>query len=201
MAQVAKLLTPVLQPSSTLLLVSWVILFLLIAISRPECSPTSLLAVYALEVAIEAFTIHSCGDMPKLQEASIYVSASAALASIAVVLAMPLRSQSLASNAISTLGTKPTNLKRSPEDNLKLWQFLSASWVWPLISIGSRQQLNNDDIWSLPLQFENRRIHQAFGLLRGTVLSRLVQANAIDLFILIITGLVQLICGKLRSLL
>ncbi|TLD32463.1 ABC transporter [Venturia nashicola] len=105
-----------------------------------------------------------------------------------------MRSSSLSTESISKAGSAPSHDERSPEDNLRLWQFLSVSWIAPLITIGNKQQVEESNVWLLGYQFQHRRLHEAFRVLRGTVTRRLFQANGIDVTILTLTAFIQLFC-------
>ncbi|KAL8733032.1 MAG: hypothetical protein Q9166_002430 [cf. Caloplaca sp. 2 TL-2023] len=113
--------------------------------------------------------------------------------SISFVLRMPLRDPRSANDKISPAYQKPHHLLRSPEDNLTLWQFMSVSWMSPLISIGSARQLNEEDVWNLSFEFQHRILHEQFRELGGSVVQRLLSANGLDLFILLCLGVVEAI--------
>ena len=115
----------------------------------------------------------------------------AAVALIVLILSMPLRDPELAQDGISPPFEKPINRLRSPEDNLTLWQFMSVSWMSPLMSIGSKRQLNSEDVWSLGFEFQHRLLHEKFRELEGSVIRRLLSANGVDLLILSALGIVE----------
>ena len=125
----------------------------------------------------------------------------AALVSIVLILSMPLRDPQLAQDDIGTPFEKPVSKLRSPEDNLTLWQFLSVSWMSPLISIGSKRQLNSEDVWCLGFEFQHRLLHEKFRELGGSVVRRLLAANGVDLLILSSLGIIEAassMCGAKR---
>lgn len=64
-----------------------------------------------------------------------------------------------------------------------------------MISIGSKRQLNDEDVWMLGYEFHHRRLHEAFRELRGSVLRRLLKANGIDLVILTTLGILELLAN------
>ncbi|KAK3676684.1 hypothetical protein LTR78_003459 [Recurvomyces mirabilis] len=139
----------------------------------------------------------------ELVQAIIYADGSAnpgielatlvlALLSIAVMLCMPLRDPSTPSRDISQPFSEATSSLRSPEDDLSLWQFMTVSWMTPLIRTGSKRQLQDEDVWQLGHEFQHRSLHDNFRQLKGTVIQRLLRANYIDLFILTFLGLVEL---------
>lgn len=62
----------------------------------------------------------------------------------------------------------------------------------PLISLGNGKQLNDEDVWSLGYEFQHRLLHDSFRELKGTVLNRLIQANALDLAIISVLSIIEL---------
>ncbi|KAI4250339.1 MAG: hypothetical protein LQ352_005360, partial [Teloschistes flavicans] len=104
---------------------------------------------------------------------------------------MSLRDPDLPSADISPAFEKPHRRMRSPEDNLTLWQWMSVSWMSPLIAIGYTRQLHDEDVWSLSYEFQHRILHQRFRELGGSVVRRLLSANGIDLAILSFLGVVE----------
>lgn len=97
---------------------------------------------------------------------------------------MPLRDPKLPSGGIGAASEKPDHLLRSPEDDLTLWQFMSVSWMSPMISVGTQRQLNSEDVWKLSFEFQHRLLHEKFRDLGGSVVRRLLFANGLDLLIL-----------------
>jgi ABC-type multidrug transport system fused ATPase/permease subunit len=146
---------------------------------------------------IPIFVIHLSlytgnANLSEVAKAVHGIAASASFASLVTLLVMPFRPLSWPSEEISAAGSTPTVELRSPEDNLKMWQFLTVSWIAPLMGIGKKRTINEPDVWLLPFQFQHRRLHEAFRVLKGTVLCRLIRANATDFVILSAIALVQL---------
>ena len=119
------------------------------------------------------------------------VETLAALLHLVVILCMPLRDPELPANDISPAVGTPNHLFRSPEDNLTLWQFMSVTWMAPLISIGYKRQLNDEDVWSLSYEFQHQILHETFRELSGSVVRRLLSANGLDLAILSCLGVLE----------
>ncbi|KAI8635112.1 ABC transporter [Xylariaceae sp. FL1651] len=165
----------------------WAAGFFITMVDLPKSTPKTLLALY--------ITILVCGltaltaTYGETHEAHIlHIAApSIALAAIFVILPMPMRDPGLNSTDIAGSDDPPTFRLRSPEDNLSLWQFMTVSWLSPLISRGYKNQLNDEDVWLLPYEFQHKRLHMLFRELKGPVWKRLGLANGLDLFI--ITGL------------
>ncbi|KAF2734542.1 ATP-dependent bile acid permease [Polyplosphaeria fusca] len=114
---------------------------------------------------------------------------------------MPLRDPLLPSEDISKLFTAPTVKLRTPEDNLTPWQFMCVSWMSPLIRKGKTRQMNDEDIWDLPWTFKHERLHNAFRVLRGSMTSRLLQANGMDLIRTTTLAVIQLAATLLTPVL
>ena len=106
------------------------------------------------------------------------------VSTIVVMLCMPLRDPGLPNDEISPPFGHPKSHHRSPEDNLSLLQFMTVSWMSPLISLGSSRQLNDEDVWSLGFEFQHSTLHDRFRQLKGSVVRRLITANGLDLVII-----------------
>ena len=172
---------------------------LVIAIKHPRSSPASMLGFFITAFAVELSFIPSSATHPQFKVISHYTAACAAVCACICILLMPLRVPTLPCIDIAAVGQRPSSDFRSPEDNLRLWQFLTVSWMAPLISIGRNRQIQEDDVWYLGFQFQHQRLHDKFRRLRGSVVSRLLQANGIDIFIIALVAIVQLLCGLFPS--
>jgi len=105
---------------------------------------------------------------------------------------MPLRPLQMSRDGISRPFTIPTNELRSPEDNMTLFQWMTVSWMAPLIKIGNARQINDEDVWLLGYEFQHRYLHDAFRELKGSVVRRLLIANWIDLALLSLLAILEL---------
>lgn len=169
-----------------------------IAIRRPRSCPTSLLAYYLSVLAVKllfVLFVHSPVPLKFSKFVAHYGSVSIAAAACLTILLMPLREPSLPCIKISPVGQVPSSDHRSPEDNLRLWQFLTVSWMAPLISIGRKRRLDEQDVWFLGFEFQHRRLHEKFRQLRGSVLRRVLRANGLDVFMICVIATVQMFCG------
>lgn len=144
-------------------------------------------SIILLNRGVNLYTIH---DLMSL------VAVLAAFSAVCITSAMPLRDPVLPSADISSVGDAPTIHQRSPEDRLRLYQFLSITWIEPLLSIGKKRQLDEEDVWSLGYTFQHKRLHEAFRQLRGSVIRRVFRANGIDVFVISITALINTLCGE-----
>lgn len=176
-------------------LLTWLAAFSLIALLRPKTARKGLLALYVSMVVAHSITLAESPPGPQVEV--ILVSVQIALGTIAslVILNMPLRDPQMPRDVISPLWSKPTFEFRSPEDDLTLWQFLSVSWMAPLIALGKERQLNDEDIWFLPYVFQHSILHDAFRETEGSVLGRLIRANIIDIVLLGLFGVIDLVAN------
>lgn len=109
---------------------------------------------------------------------------------------MPLRDLLLPNEKVSPAFGPPTFDLRSPEDNLTLWQFMSTSWMGPLIALGNSRQLHDEDVWALGYEFQHRGLLDRFRELQGSVLRRLMVANGLDLIIITVLSIIELFASK-----
>jgi hypothetical protein len=178
------------------LVAGWSLLAILLVFCRPRYCPPLLLAFYVPALVADLAAIETWSFPISLQSATSYTAAFFGIVSIGLILWMPLRPISPLSGPISGANTPPKNTERSPEDALRLWQFLSVSWVWPLLAVGKERQMEKDDVWMLGYGFQNGRLARAFREVRGsTVFKRLLKANGIDCCILTFVGL---FCSKFQ---
>lgn len=63
--------------------------------------------------------------------------------------------------------------------------------MWPLISLGSARQLNDEDVWSLGFEFQHRHLHDKFREMKGSVVKRLLAANGLDLVFISVLGILE----------
>ena len=174
------------------LTIAWAIASILICVTRPDTAPKPLLVLY-ISILV-AHSIILFDGIPKVtaQTVPFLLVLLTTLGAITIILNMPLRHASMPSEKISPAFGPPTSDLRSPEDNLTMWQYMSVSWMAPLIKLGREKQLNEEDVWSLGYEFQHRLLHDSFRELKGTVLSRLIEANALDLVIISILSIIEL---------
>ncbi|KAI7091670.1 ABC bile acid transporter [Hortaea werneckii] len=176
--------------------VTWAVILGLMVAYRPKTAPISVLVLLIIQTATYAIVV--ADHFKSFESLGVGVETTMlvlTIACIGVVLSMPLRDPEMPSKDISQPHTESTSSLRSPEDDLSLWQFMTVSWMTPLIRIGNKRQLQDEDVWQLGYEFQHRRLHENFRQLKGTVVQRLVQANGIDLFILTMLGILELVAN------
>lgn len=122
-------------------------------------------------------------------------SGGVTLASIIIMFNMPLRDPLLSNSRIGKPFAMPDSSVRSPEDIVTLWQWMSVSWMGPLISIARKRQLHDKDVWLLSSDFQHKQLHLLFRDLTGTVFVRLVKANGLDLVLTICLATIETLAG------
>lgn len=171
---------------------------LLVVVDRPRTAPLGILIISCSLLLSQLIGSFYDTNARFLVDVLRGCEVPVALLSVSFILCMPLRDPNLPVDGIGPAFEKPDHLLRSPEDNLTLWQFMSVSWMSPIISVGAKRQLNSEDVWKLGFEFQHRLLHEKFRELRGSVVRRLLSANGVDLLILLSLGTVEALsstCG------
>jgi len=171
---------------------SWGISSLMIAFGRPASTPKALLVLYTSIFATQAIVLIDQFFETTRDDIPAILAFVASFGAIMTILHMPLRDPNLPNERIAPAFGPPTKELRSPEDNLTLWQFMTISWMKPLIYLGNSRQLNDEDVWMLSYEFQHRILHDRFRELKGSVLRRLIEANGVDLFIISVLAIIEL---------
>ncbi|KXT12621.1 hypothetical protein AC579_4220 [Pseudocercospora musae] len=189
-------LLPILLSSKPLLwtlpaLAPWLVAAVEVCFFMPRTLPYSIFTVTILQTLSEAILLEWA-----VRERSSYLpfwiaTTTLGALTILLVLTMPFRDPLLPSKDISMPSTTPSSALRSPEENLSVFQFMTVRWLIPMLNVGSKRQMEEEDVWSLPYDFQHRRLHENFRTLRGTVIQRLIRANAIDLIIVTTIGVMD----------
>ncbi|CAE6351129.1 unnamed protein product [Rhizoctonia solani] len=70
------------------------------------------------------------------------------------------------------------------EDYCTLWQWMTFTWVSPIISLGALRPLEEKDMWQLSRSMRTRTLMRKFlQVQRSSLLRRILVANAMDLFL------------------
>lgn len=179
---------------SIVLTMSWFAISAMLLIHRPSTAPFAPLIIFALKgVAYIALIASPCRACTSFERSANIVSLCASMLGICLIVPMPLRHPKLSRKDISKPMTEPTSSLRSPEDDLTLFQFMTVTWMTPLIRLGYGRQLHDEDVWQLGYEFHHQRLHDKFRTLKGTVIRRLIKANAIDLCILAFLAILELV--------
>ncbi|KAK6954305.1 hypothetical protein Daesc_004272 [Daldinia eschscholtzii] len=188
------ILTAVSPPFNTariLELAPWGVALLITVASRPKKTPKALLILFTTIVVCGLISLVSYYNETDQVNIVHVIAVAVALAAVFIILSMPIRDPDLDPTGIANSTYPPTSQLRSPEDNLNLWQFMTVSWLSPLISRGYKNKLEDEDVWLLPYDFQHERLHLLFRDLKGSIIKRLVKANGLDLIIITFLGLVE----------
>ncbi|KAG1873894.1 hypothetical protein F4604DRAFT_1765807 [Suillus subluteus] len=75
-------------------------------------------------------------------------------------------------------------VKHSPEDYATMWEWITFSWVYPLITRGSNMTMTEDDVWKLSPTQQSRPVFIKFStIIRSSLLRHLWAANSQDLLL------------------
>lgn len=171
--------------------VAWLVSATEIIVFRPKKIPYSALTILCILLVTNAIIlaqqmrIHT----PEIPLWATIVSLNAV--GVIILFLVPFRDHTLPAKDVSKPFTSPSAALRSPEEALNIWQFITVRWVAPMLDIGGKRQTEEEDVWSLPYEFQHQRLHENFRQLKGTVIIRLITANAIDLILVTILGLMD----------
>ncbi|KAH6611900.1 P-loop containing nucleoside triphosphate hydrolase protein [Boeremia exigua] len=154
---------------------AWAIAVAIIVVRRPRTASLSLLFLFASIVLSELAILISEAERPAFALGPVV-----ALMGIVVILNMPLRDPALPSEDVSPVYGPPTVKLRTPEDSLTPLQYMTVSWMGPLIEKGMTRKMDDEDVWDLGWEFKHARLHEAFRTLQGSVTRRIFVANGMD---------------------
>ncbi|CAE6492879.1 unnamed protein product, partial [Rhizoctonia solani] len=99
------------------------------------------------------------------------------LGGISIIVNMPL--ESFGDPTVDPEGRLP-----ALEDHCTLLQWITFSWVSPLVALGARQPLGEKDMWQLSRFMRTRVLMKQFSpLKRSSLLRKILAANARDMFL------------------
>ena len=171
---------------------------LLTVVDRPRTTNYGLLSIVVSLFVAQFILLIGSRSVLHLHGLPLGLSVICAILAIVVTLNLPMRTKSPSASEIAPPFAEPTNTLWSPEDRLTLWQFMTVSWMWPLIARGKNQQLNDDDVWQLGFEFKHRILHDNFRELHGSVIRRLLNANGLDLIITTILAIVESVASQFK---
>nr|GAT43756.1 predicted protein [Mycena chlorophos] len=151
----------------------------------PQTAPFDLFVVYALQligvgVVLGGYAFeHAHGDAPLPSKFAF----GAVVCYAAVIAAMLVLAINIPMNLPSTRVKKEDIGKTvTPEDYATIYQWMTFSWVYPLIKKGTHNTLNDEDVWRMSPTLQSLPVFVKFqALYRSTLLRSLVFANFHDL--------------------
>lgn len=175
---------------------SWAFAAILILIYRPQSTPRALLTLFTSIFISQALVLTDTATKLRSEDVPVLLGILLSFSAITTILNMPLRDPRLPSQEISPVFGSPGFGLRSPEDNLTLWQYMTVSWMSPLITLGKSRQLHDEDVWNLAYEFSHRLLLDRFRELHGSILRRLLEANGLDLILVSIFSTIE-VCASM----
>ena len=160
---------------------------------RPKTVSVAILGVFGITLISQAVIFSHAASPSPTEIALSVVNIVVTAAGLLILLNLPFRHPGLPNDGISKTSASPSSTVRTPEDNLTLWQFMSVSWMVPMISEGQKRQLNDEDVWSLGYEFQHVTLHERFRETKGSVLRRILEANGADLFLIALYGIIEML--------
>ncbi|KAF2093797.1 ABC bile acid transporter-like protein [Rhizodiscina lignyota] len=194
--QILEIFFPDRRESAAITSFAWIVCILLIALNRYRTAPIAILVLQVVIFVSQCIVSAHKYPVPSFKDWPSNLVLLVSLVEIVVILLMPLRDPKLSTDGISPPFSTPTSELRSPEEKLTPWQYMTVSWMAPLISIGSKRQVQEQDVWNLAYEFQHRLLHETFSALKGSVLKRLLVANGLDLAITTTLSILEL-CADL----
>ncbi|KAL4065666.1 hypothetical protein V8B97DRAFT_2010327 [Scleroderma yunnanense] len=125
---------------------------------------------------------------PRHLLAVLVVNLVSVLVELGVVCTMPFE---LPSNRIKK---EDISVKYSPEDYTTLLEWITFSWVYPLIRRGTYTTMNEEDVWDLSLTTQSRPLFAKFSAIKRRSLVRWIfAANSIDIMLDVVGTIVSII--------
>jgi len=160
---------------------TWAIVAAIVFVERPRTASLSLLSLFTALLCAQLVVLSHREVIFALKSVPLALAPASAILGIVLILNMPLRDPSLSKRDISPVFGPPTVNLRTPEDDLTPWQYMTVSWMEPLIQKGVTRQMHDEDVWDLGWEFQHARLHEAFRKLQGSVTRRIFVANGMDL--------------------
>jgi hypothetical protein len=178
---------------------SWAFGAIFILVRRPQSTSRALLVLHISIFISQSLVFTNTVSKLRSDDIPILLGILLSFAAVVIILNMPLRNPSLPCHEISPVFKTPRTGLRSPEDNLTLWQYMTVSWMSPLIALGKTRQLHDEDVWDLAYEFQHRLLLDKFRELHGSILRRLLEANGLDLILVSIFSTIE-VCASMYHL-
>ncbi|KAF4119392.1 ABC-type multidrug transport system, ATPase and permease component [Geosmithia morbida] len=173
--------------------VPWVATLVMVIVDRPVKTPRILLLqfIIMLSAGLARYSTHFLNHTLRTIDPFHMCQLGVCVVAIGIMVNMPIRDPSWDSSEIGSAKSPPSHHLRSPEDNLTLLQFWTMAWVYPLAKLAQTREINVEDVWQLPYEYQHSRLYLAFREVQGRLLHRLVEANGLDVFVSTILAVIE----------
>ncbi|CAO2652813.1 Nn.00g022240.m01.CDS01 [Neocucurbitaria sp. VM-36] len=199
--QIITVFFPIRQITAIYPSIAWGIACAIIVVERPRAASLPLLVLFTGLFFTQLVILSHMQASFAAKDTPLVLAPVAALVGILMILNMPLRDPALSSKGISPVFSTPTVELRTPEDNLTPWQYMTVTWMAPLIQKGVTKDMEDQDVWDLGYEFKHARLHNTFRKLPGSVTKRIFVANGLDLLLTTILNVARLAATLLAPVL
>ncbi|PWN24930.1 P-loop containing nucleoside triphosphate hydrolase protein [Jaminaea rosea] len=141
--------------------------------------PFDLLFIYATQALANIVAMYD-GSLPRVGYAGHSLSLLICALALTSIFAMPLSLE------------VPIDSKSAGEDRCSLWQWMTFSWLSPLISTAVERTLEKDDVWKLSRYCQSTLLLRKFKQVKGSTLPRrILRANNHDILLDLLLTLVS----------
>ncbi|CAO1639342.1 unnamed protein product [Sympodiomycopsis kandeliae] len=153
--------------------------------------PYDLLALYLLHALATVIDLHA--QWAASTHRLITIASGMALLptglALATIFSMPLVDPATLPDTTSNDTTRPP----AGEDRCTLWQWMTFSWLTPLINLSLEQTINQQDVWQLSIACKSNLLVRKFNsvLPHKSLPRRLISANAHDMLLDVLLTLVS----------
>jgi hypothetical protein len=123
---------------------------------------------------------------PRVQLVGLIVNVVVSFMLVVIIFSRPLAVPSARVPA-DDVGKRVT-----PEDYTTLWGWTTFHWVNPLVTKGTTETLNEEDVWNLSSTMKARPVFRKFDTIKGSSLTwRIAKANSQDIMYVTISNSIQ----------
>ncbi|KIY50596.1 hypothetical protein FISHEDRAFT_39032 [Fistulina hepatica ATCC 64428] len=176
---------------------TWLYAAVRIVVAPTATVPYGLFTLYVASLALAILRL--VGDIfdykaygiplpPPVVVAGLSLHLVAVLLSLSMILTMPMDLPS------SHVKKEEIGKTLTPEDYVTLAQWMTFSWVYPLVKKGRNTTLKEEDAWELSPTLQSRPIFvKFFDIKTNSLLKRLFWANSMDMFLDMILSFVSVL--------
>lgn len=162
-------------------LLTWTYMALRAATRRKQTPPYDLLVLYSVQCLAAIIGIHeqwAYDDEPVFDGSGIaqIFASLASLVAIGLIFSLPLTEHRRAPLPDAT------NRPPAAEDHCTLWEWMSFSWMTPMIKLASQRTLDKPDVWRLSTSMRSSLLSAKFKRVQASSLPwKVIKANKHDM--------------------